>query len=113
MIQRTCCPTPAGTAHTGMCPNSLMRCGEERFWANTAPGGEVTVPDAELLDVARSLQRKLGLRPHLFSPDALSRTDPAIRESPAMALCWCGYGPRYRAHQRLRWRLAHLFRNWR
>lgn len=31
---RTCCPTPWNTSHTGMCPNSVMRCGTERFLVN-------------------------------------------------------------------------------
>ncbi len=33
---RTCCPTAPDTAHTGTCSNSLMRCGEERFFVNEA-----------------------------------------------------------------------------
>ena len=31
---RTCCPTPTNTSHSGTCPNSLMRSGEERFLVN-------------------------------------------------------------------------------
>lgn len=31
---RTCCTTPANTAHTGICKNSMMSCGEERFLTN-------------------------------------------------------------------------------
>lgn len=38
MIERTCCPTPPNTAHTGTCVNSVMRCGEEKFFVNSIDG---------------------------------------------------------------------------
>jgi hypothetical protein len=31
---RTCCPTLPNGAHTGLCKNSLMRSGEERWFVN-------------------------------------------------------------------------------
>jgi hypothetical protein len=31
---RICCATPANTSHQGTCPNSVMRCGEDRTLLN-------------------------------------------------------------------------------
>lgn len=35
---RTCCPTLPNGAHTGVCKNAIVMCGEERFWVNDLPG---------------------------------------------------------------------------
>lgn len=40
--ERTCCATSPSTAHTGTCPNSVMRCGEERFLVNHLPKPQPT-----------------------------------------------------------------------
>jgi hypothetical protein len=51
MIERTCCPTPPNTSHTGACPNSLMRSGKEKFFTNELPAHlkPVTVKDRNFL----------------------------------------------------------------
>jgi hypothetical protein len=41
--QRACCDTFVPYGHTGLCPNSVMMSGGERFWAVDPPPGTASV----------------------------------------------------------------------
>lgn len=52
---RRCCDTFVPHGHTGLCANSVMRSGEERFWAVDPPPGTVSVrEDARPLPARRA-----------------------------------------------------------